>query len=184
MIALLHYLQRKLRPELSERSTASRYLLMSDVVGVLYSFPLVVLGLSWLGFVTNWRQFRVHGAWFFVILAAVILFSRLRFFMMHTVRSGHMVGSDGDFVGVILWASLLVFGPAVIWMFMIWIAVEWFITWRRAINRDMRWSSVRSASLNAASTLIPSLISLSIYQNLGGQFQFPAWMVRAFYRRW
>ena len=169
MISLLNYLQQKLRPELNGRTAPLRYLLMSEVVGLLYSLPLVIIGLVWLVSETNWNALIQNWLWGIVILLAIIVFSRLRFYMMHALRSGHMIGSDGDFVGVILWASILVFGYTIIWLFVFWNLVELVLACRRSINRDMRWDSIRSASLNIASLLIPALLALDIYQNLGGQ---------------
>jgi serine phosphatase RsbU (regulator of sigma subunit) len=168
MIGLLHFLQRKLRPELDSRTSAMRYLLMSDVIGTLYSLPLILLGLGWLIYKTDWYELASHWMWLLVILAAVVIFSRLRFYMMRELRSGNSVGTDGDFVGVILWTSLLVFGPGIIWLFLIWVLVEFCMAWRRAINVDMRWDAVRSALLNAASLLIPVLLALIVYDNLDG----------------
>jgi len=170
MIALLHLLQKKLRPELDNRPAPTRYLLMSDVVGILYSLPLLAFGVIWLVQSTDWRVFSSNPVWMLVILMAVLIFSRLRFFIMHTLRDGHMIGSDGDFVGMVLWTSLLIFGHAVIWLFLFWSLVDLVLTYRRAFNADMRWNSLRSASLNVSSLLIPAMFSLHIYQNLGGSF--------------
>ncbi len=177
MIALLHFLQRKLRPELDSRSNAMRYLLMSDVIGALYALPLILLGLGWLVFRTDWAGLASHWPWLLVILAAIVVFSRLRFYMMRELRSGNSVGTDGDFVGVILWASLLIFGPGVIWLFLLWIVVELGLAWRRAINADMRWDAFRSAMLNAASLLVPSLLALMVYADLGGTLPMPDLML-------
>ncbi len=167
MIAFLNTLQRRLRPDLNDRPIAIRYLMMSDVVGVLYSIPLLVFGFLWLLSQTEWGFFLRQWPALLVILLLIIVFSRLRFFMMQELRSGHLVGSDGDFVGVILWASLLRFGPNVIWLFLLWILVELVLGWSRAINCDMRWDGARSACLNAAALLVPSLIALDLYRNLG-----------------
>jgi serine phosphatase RsbU (regulator of sigma subunit) len=169
MISLLNFLQRKLRPDLNGRSVPTRYLLMSDVVGVLYSLPLLLLGLLWLSINTEWSLF-LRWEWIIIVMLSIIVFSRLRFFMIFALHSGHMVGSDGDFVAVILWASMLVFGYGIIWLFLLWILVELFLACRKSINSDMRWNSIRSASLNGASVLIPALISLSVYENSGGAF--------------
>ncbi len=147
-----------------------RYLRMSDVVGVFYGLPLLILGLIWLIYRTDWTRFALHWPLMLVTFVLIIVFSRLRFFMMQELRSGHLVGSDGDFVGVILWASLLIFGPSIIWLFLLWMVVDQGLIWERAINQDMKWDSVRSIILNAASMLVPSLISLNVYQNLNGQF--------------
>lgn len=144
--------------------------MMSDVVGILYSLPLMILGLLWLAAMTDWNILLKNWVWLVVILLAVIIFSRLRFYMMHALRDGHMVGSDGDFVVVILWASMLVFGPSIIWIFFFWTIVDLALSLQRALNRDMRWGSFRSVCLNAASLLIPALLSLSIYESLGGVY--------------
>lgn len=170
MIGLLRFLQRKLRPELNGRPSPVRYLLMSDVVGILYSAPLVIFGLFWLAAVSEWEVLTRNWVWLTAILLAVLVFSRLRFYMLHALRNGHMIGSDGDFVVVILWAGMLVFGPTIIWLFLFWVLVDLALSLRRAINREMRWNSLRSASLNAASLLIPALFSLLIYENLGGSY--------------
>lgn len=168
MISLLNMLQHWLRPELDDRPSAIRYMMMSPVVGILYSLPLVVFGLFWLAFRTHWQTLWSDLPALILILLGTIIFSRLRFFMLHTLKTGHMVSSDGDFVGVILWASLLIFGPSVLWVFMLWILVELFLEFNRSTTRDSRWEFGRSACLNAAALLIPSLISLEIYQNIGG----------------
>jgi serine phosphatase RsbU (regulator of sigma subunit) len=169
MISLLHFLQRRLRPELNARPTAIRYMMMSPVVGILYSFPLVLFGLFWLAFRTNWNELMLHIPALILILIGTIIFSRLRFSMLHTLKNGHMVSSDGDFVGLILWASLLIYGPSILWIFLLWIIAESILEFTRSINRDTRWDLGRSACLNSAALLIPSLISLEIYQNLNGK---------------
>ena len=147
-----------------------RYLMMSDVVGILYSLPLVIFGLLWLVAVSDWSLLVDNWAWMVAIMLAIVVFSRLRFYMMHALRDGSMIGSDGDFGVVILWAAMLIFGPTVIWLFLLWVLVELGLSLRRAMNRGMRWNSLRSACLNAASLLVPSLLSLLIYENLGGTY--------------
>lgn len=168
MIALLRFLQRKIRPELDGRPSPTRYLLMSDVVGILYSLPLVIFGVFWLITVSKLQVLIENWVWLAAIFLAIVVFSRLRFYMMHALRNGHMIGSYGDFVVVILWAGMLIFGPTIIWLFLVWVFVDMGLSLRHAINREMRWNSLRSASLNAASLLIPALFSLRLYEKLGG----------------
>ncbi len=173
MIALLHFLQRKLRPELNDQPAPTRYLMMNDVVGILYSLPLVILGLFWLILSSDWAVFTSNSLWMGLIIIAIIIFSRLRFYIMHALRNGQMIATDGDFVTVILWTGLLIFGPSIIWIFVIWTLVELCLALRRSFNRDLRWNTARTASLNLASLLIPSLFALIIYQNLGGKIPIP-----------
>lgn len=167
MISLLNFIQRKLRPDLTNRSTPMRYLLMSDVLGVFYSVPLLLIGVFWLFINTDWALF-LRWEWIIIVLLAILLFSRLRFFMIFGLHSGHKIGSGGDFVAVILWASMLIFGYGIIWLSLFWIFIELMFACRKSINSDTRWNSLRSATLNGAALLIPALISLSIYENSGG----------------
>jgi len=169
MIALLNLLQKNLRPDLDGSPAPMRYLMMSNVVGVLYSIPLIPLGLIWLIYNTHWEAFIVNWLGLTAFMIALILFSKLRFYMTHPLQSGHMVGSDADFAGMILWAGILIFGHTVIWFNLLWIVLELCLEWRRSKNRNMRWDLVRSAALNASSLLIASLLSLNIYRTLNGQ---------------
>lgn len=146
-----------------------RYLMMSNVVGTLYSIPLNIVGIIWLVFQTDWMQFTLKWHWLLIFMIAIVVFSRLRFYMVHALRSGHMVGIDGDFVIMILWAGILSFGYVVIWLYLLLILIELCFTWRRSITRDMRWDSIRSASLNVSSLLIASLLSIMVYSNSGGE---------------
>lgn len=168
MIDFIDHLQRRIRPELHERPSRLRYLIMSDVIGVLYSLPLALIGLAWLIHQTDWSLLLTNYLWMPGIFIAIVIISRLRFYIMQSLHSGHLIASDGDFVGVILWASLLVFGPSIIWLFLIWYVVEFLLSWKRSVNKDMRWNSLRAGCLNAATLLIPALVGLEIYQGAGG----------------
>jgi serine phosphatase RsbU (regulator of sigma subunit) len=170
MIALLNLLQRVLRPDLDSRSVAVRYLRMSDVVGVLYGFPLVFVGLYWLVTVTDIQTFTDNWVWMAIIFAAVVIFSRQRFYIMRELRDGLVLRSDGDFVGVVLWAAILIFGPTVIWLFILWTVIDSFFAFRKTINANMRWDAARSVVLNGASLVISTLASSTVYIRLGGVY--------------
>ncbi len=169
MIALLNFLQRKLWPELNHRPTPSRYLLMSSMVSTLYSIPLIVLGLIWLSYNTQWEQFTTNWPGLIAAMIALVIFSKLRFYMTYALPSRHRVGSDADFAGMILWAGILIFGHSVIWLYLLWVIFEFCISWRRCNNQSSRWEALRSISLNLSSLLIASLVSLTLYLNLNGQ---------------
>ncbi|MDY6866975.1 MAG: hypothetical protein SVT56_03590, partial [Chloroflexota bacterium] len=169
MIALLNFLQRKLWPELNHRPTPMRYLMMSSIVSTLYSVPLILLGLFWLIFNTQWEQFVLNWPDLIAVMIALILFSKLRFYMTHALPSRHRVGSDADFAGMILWAGILIFGHVVIWLYLLWIIFEFCLAWHRSNNQTTRWEALRSISLNLSSLLIASLVSLTLYHNLNGQ---------------
>jgi len=169
MIALLKFLQRKLWPELNNKPTPTRYLMMSSIVSTLYSVPLILLGLLWLIYNTQWEQFTLNWYGMTAVMIALIIFSNLRFYMTHALPSRHRVGSDADFAGMILWAGILIFGQVVIWLYLLWIVFEFCLVWSRSNNQTMRWEALRSTSLNLSSLLISSLVSLTLYRNLNGQ---------------
>lgn len=115
-----------------------------------------------------------------MVLIALIIFSRLRFFMTHSLQSGHMVGSDADFAGMILWAGVFLFGHPVIWLNIFWIIFELCLTWQRSNNQNTRWDAIRSAMLNLSSLLIASLLSLNLYQSMNGQIPMAGLTSQAF----
>ena len=170
MIALLNLLQRIIRPDLDDRSVTVRYLRMSDVVGVIYGFPLAIIGLFWLVFVTDIRTFVDNWVWMVVIFAAVVIFSKQRFYIMRELRAGLVLRSDGDFVGVVLWTAILIFGPAVIWLFILWTVIDFCLAFRKTINANMRWDVIRSIVLNVVSLIISTLVSSTVYLRLGGTY--------------
>jgi serine phosphatase RsbU (regulator of sigma subunit) len=178
MIGLLQLIQRKLRPELNDRPAPTRYLRMSDVVGILYGLPLVIFGIFWLISVSDWGLLIQNWVWSLGIFLAILVFSRLRFYMMHALQDGHMIATAGDFVVLILWAGMLVFGPTIIWLFLLWILIDLGSNLRRAINREAYWNNLRAATLNAASLLIPALLSLMVYENLGGTYPIEGLTIR------
>jgi len=143
---------------------------MSDVVGVIYGFPLAVIGSFWLVFATDIRVFSEDRVWMLIVFAAVVVFSKQRFYIMRELRAGLVLRSGGDFVGVVLWTAILIFGPAVIWLFILWAANEFCLAFRRTINANMRWDTVRSIVLNAASLTISTLVSSTVYLRLGGTY--------------
>ena len=170
MIALLNFLQRIIRPDLNKRTAPIRYLRMSDVVGVLYGVPLVIFGLIWLVFITEAQILLENWLWMLIIFAAIVIFSKQRFYIMRELRTGWVLNSDGDFVGVVLWTAILLFGPSVIWLFVLWAVVEFFLAFRKTINSDMRWDAIRSMVLNIASLIVSTLVSSTVFLKLGGSY--------------
>ena len=140
------------------------------MVGVLYGLPLIILGIVGLVSVTEFSMFMDNWLWMLVILAAIIIFSQQRFYIMREFRAGWVLKSDGDFLGVVLWTAILIFGPSVIWLFVLWNVVEFWIAFRKAINSDMCWDAIRSIVLNAASLIGSTLVSSTVYLKLGGQY--------------
>lgn len=168
MIALLDTLLSKLWPKLDERPAPSRYLILSNLVGLLYSLPLVALGLGWLVIKSEWPLFISQWPLVLLTLAVIFIFNRMRYYIMHSLYSGHVIGSYGDFTWVILWASVLVLGHTVIWLFLFRMVLELILTYRRAANQGARLESLRTASLSAAGLLIPTMLALEVYQGLNG----------------
>lgn len=173
MIVLLNFIQRLIRPDLNDRSTSVRYLRMSDVVGVLYGIPLAILGLFWLAAVTEIQVLVEDWAWVLIIIATIGLFSRQRYYIMRELRPGWWLNTAGDFVGVVLWTSILIFGPSVTWFFVIWNVIESCVGLRKSLNLDMRWDSLRSLVLNITSLTIATFISSTVYLKFGGAFPMP-----------
>ncbi len=173
MIARLDTLVSKLWPKLDERPAPTRYLLLSNLVGLIYSLPLVLFGLGWLVINSDWPLFISQWPLFALILAVIFIFGRMRYYIMHSLHNGHVIGSYGDFTWVILWASLLVVGHAVIWLFLFRMLLELILSFRRAVNKDARLESFRTAGLSSAGLLIPTMLALEVFQRLNGVIPLP-----------
>ena len=109
-----------------------------------------MLGLGWLVNNSDWTLFISQWTMVLLILAVIFIFNRMRYYIRHSLHGGHVIGAYGDFTWVILWASVLVLGHTIIWLFLFRMVLELILSYRRAVNQGARLESLRTASLSAA----------------------------------
>ena len=154
-------------------SPQNRYVGMGDVLFVLISLPLAILGLGWLAFVTDLSIIRENGLMFLILAALIYIFSRLNYYFLVQIRSDRTGSSDGSLAGAIEWSGIFLFGPSILWLSVINQAIIFLTNWRGNISNSSRWSYLRNFSMNLSVTTIASLAALSIYQRWGGVYPIP-----------
>src|SRR5512135_2198854 len=120
MSDLIYSFTSKIRPDLERLSGQQRMSATADVLTLIYTLPLAIIGLVWLLLVSDWSSIIVY--WRLYLMMGVILytFNRLRFFFITEIRSGGYANSDGAMDGIAVWASILILGPTAIWIKVIW----------------------------------------------------------------
>ena len=161
---------RRFWPELADLPAPRRVIGLGDVISVAYAAPLALGGLIALVRVSDldlWRN-NLFGVW---LLAALLsLFNRLRYFVIARIRADRYGSADGSLDGVILWSALFIFGPSMLWLSVAWVVFDQVTAWATADTTAGRWRVLRALSLDLATQTVPPLLSLSLYQSLGGRF--------------
>jgi serine phosphatase RsbU (regulator of sigma subunit) len=165
---IIDRLAKKLRPDLESLSGQQRMSGTADVLTLLYTLPLVVIGLVWLVRVSNWESIRQHWLIYLLMAGILYIFNRLRFFFITEIREGGYANSDGAMDGIAVWAALLLLGPTALWLKVIWN----FFIFCTAINRERNtqsyWSRSRMFSADVSSDLLATLFALVAYKWAGG----------------
>jgi serine phosphatase RsbU (regulator of sigma subunit) len=165
---ILYKLAKKLRPDLESLSGQQRISGTADVLTLLYTFPLLIVGLIWLVRVSSWDSLRQY--WSLYLLMGVILyvFNRLRFFFITEIRTGGYANSDGAMDGIAVWAAVLLLGPTAIWLKVIWHFIIYLGSILRERNVQEYWSRGRMFTADIATDILPMLVALVAYQWAGG----------------
>jgi hypothetical protein len=156
-----------------------------DVIGVLYSAPLVLVGLAWLTTVTDLALIRAGWPMLALLFVLQVLAERLDFYLFVEVTPGAHSLWQSSLGPVIVWSGALIFGPSALWLFVIWWLIWFARTWRRSSSTASRWHSIRNLSFNLACVTFASLVALALYEYLsessalGGAFPLPGLALEA-----
>jgi len=164
----IYKLAKKLRPELEGMSGQQRMSSTADVLTLLYSFPLAILGLVWLVRVSDWDSVRSNWQLYLLMAGILYIFNRLRFFFITEIRSGGYANSDGAMDGIAVWAAILLLGPTALWLKIIWNLVIVIKSIQRERTAQVYWSRARMFSADVASDSLTTLVALMVYQWAGG----------------
>jgi len=157
-------------PELKSMDAQRRLISMGDILSVLYSFPLVVIGLIWLISITDTGLVReVWGLWLLIFIL-MVLFNQVNYFIIIEIKDNRYGSSSGSLASMIHWSALLLFGPTAIWLMVIWSFSYFIWTWRKFRSKSIHWNQLRNLSLDLSINSFATLITLLIYESLGGLF--------------
>jgi serine phosphatase RsbU (regulator of sigma subunit) len=168
MNELINRLAKKLRPDLESMSGQQRMSGTADVLTLLYTLPLLAIGFAWLSRESRWDSIPQNWLIFILLCGIFYGFNRLRFFFITEIRTGGYANSDGAMDGIAVWAAILLLGPTVLWVKVIWNLISLLRSIRRERTAQAYWSRWRIFCADVATDLIPTLVALAVYRWVGG----------------
>ncbi len=163
----------KLRPDLEQLSGQQRMSAAADVLTLLYTAPLMVIGLVWLVIVSRWDSFRWEWQLYLLMAIIIYIFNRLRFFFITEIRSGGYANSDGALDGIAVWAAILLLGPTALWLKVVWNVILLLSSLGRERSIQAYWSRARMFTADISAEVLATLLALTVYRLLGGLIPIP-----------
>jgi hypothetical protein len=173
---------RWLYPDLANMPPVQQQLGKANVLGVLYSLPLAIIGLVWLASITDVQVFAKH--WLEVLLIFIIgtIFSRIPYFISVEVVENFPFQFSGTLRDMLIWSSVLIFGPSMIWLHIAWVTIESVNDlWRPLIgtpreDRYRRWDRLRNTFFSYAQQSLILPIMFNLYRQWGGTVPLPGFV--------
>ena len=165
---IFYKLAKKLRPDLESLSGQQRMSATADVLTLLYTLPMMVIGLVWLIRLTSWESIREQWSLYLVLGVILYIFNRLRFFFITEIRTGGYANSDGAMDGIAVWAAVLLLGPTALWLKVMWNTVILYASLRRQKTTQGWWSRGRMYAADVSSDVLATLVALTVYRWMGG----------------
>lgn len=157
-------------PALGRQSTLERVVGAGNVFAVLYSTPLVMVGTVWLvaqtDFEVVWREWALIGA----MMVVIYLLLRWNFFFTTEIKRGIFADLDGTLNDIVELSAVLLMGPTLLWMNVFWIGFSLLQNVRQFKNPNLRWVHLRDTVMGFASNITIALVSLWVYEVLGGDY--------------
>jgi serine phosphatase RsbU (regulator of sigma subunit) len=164
----IYALAKKLRPDLESYSGQQRMSATADVMTLLYTAPMALIGLVWLINVSDWESIRTQWMIYLVMGVILYIFNRLRFFFITEIRTGGYANSDGAMDGIAVWAAILILGPTALWLKVIWDILIFSSSINKERTTQSYWNRGRMFCADLSSDLLATLIALVFYQWAGG----------------
>jgi serine phosphatase RsbU (regulator of sigma subunit) len=165
---IIYKLAKKFRPDLESMSGQQRMSGIADVLTLLYTLPLLVIGIVWLVRESSWESIRQNWLTYLLMGGILYMFYRLRFFFITEIRTGGYANSDGAMDGIAVWSAILLLGPTALWLKVI----GDFITLSSAVLRERTsqqyWSRGRMFTADVTTDVLPTLVALVVYRWAGG----------------
>jgi len=160
-------------PGLESMSDQRRLVGTGDVLTFLYTIPLVIIGLIWLIVATDLAIIEQNFLFLVFNFGLLFLFRRLSFFTIIEIRSDRYGSLEDSFASMIQWSAVFLLGPSALWVGVFYNMIDFLINWRTASNPAQRWYLLRTISVTIAISTFAFLISIAIYEFIGGSFPLP-----------
>jgi len=169
---ILLKLARRFWPELKDHSVERQFIGIGEVASTLYAIPLTIIGLGWLITVTDFNRILEQSIPFLLFAVLIVLFNQFGFFLIIELRSNRYGSAEGALTGIPLWSGVLILGPTVFWLPVLWILIQFIINWSRTNSKSARWGQTRNLAMNLMSASLAPLMAFSVYRAIGGFYPF------------
>jgi hypothetical protein len=139
-----------------------------DVLTFLYTIPLVIIGLIWLIVATDLAIIEQNFLFLVFNFGLLFLFRRLSFFTIIEIRSDRYGSLEDSFASMIQWSAVFLLGPSALWVGVFYNMIDFLNNWRTTSNPAQRWYLLRTISVTIAISTFAFLISIAIYEFIGG----------------
>ena len=150
-----------------------------SLFGALYSVPLVLAGLGWLGAVADAGLLRAEWPILLLLALFLFLFKRLSFFFFIESPGDEQTRFNSTFEPIVTWSAVLSFGPTVLWIAVLADLAAYGRRIRRAQSSIGRLDYIRDLLHNSASITLVSLLALVLYGRWGGVVPIPGFTLDA-----
>ena len=141
-----------------------------ELVGVIVSIPLVIVGLILLINLTDWSLLRAEWSAFLLFLIIAILLGRLSFFQISGDFAGGFDYNTSNLADIVTTSAAFIFGPTAVWLVILQNLAYYFGIRPNLLTPAERRNWVRNMLFNLWASPIAVLIGLIVYEGLGGQF--------------
>jgi len=173
VLNFLYPLAKKLWPDLEHMSEQRRLMGVGDVLSFFSAAPLAIVGLIWLGAVTEVNLLLHQMGWLALFLGLIVLFNWMSYFFIIEIRNDRYGSADGSLASMIQWSAVFIFGPSALWLSVLVSFASFIRNWRKAASTAARWSQLRTLAMEQAGNTVAFLGALSVYRRLGGIIPVP-----------
>ena len=170
MKSLLSTVAQRIWPDFESLAEPDRLSLLRELFGTLYGLPFVALAVVWLIAATDLNMLREQWPVLLLILGLSVLAGRLSFFQITVGQDGNYDYNGSSLEIVIVMSAMLLFGPTAVWVPLWGRLIDYVIDRPRSPSRYQQWNRIRNLVFNLGASIVGLLLTLLIYQGLGGQF--------------
>ncbi|MFN2195765.1 MAG: SpoIIE family protein phosphatase [Anaerolineales bacterium] len=163
-------LTRKLWPDIDSMPDEIQTSGVANVISVIYSTPILLVGLVWLIFETRLDILAQNWLFFALLGACIYALDKFSFFVTIETGNGRYLSSEGSLDTVITWSAIFLFGPTALWLVLLFALINFFTFWKSSRTTGDRWNTLRNLTLGGAVSTFGILIALQVYVMLGGTY--------------
>ncbi len=173
MPGFIYSLVKRLWPELEHMSEQRRLMGVGDVLSFFTTAPLALVGLFWLGAVSDLNWMMRQAGWLAFFLGLILTFNWMSYFFIIEIREDRYGSADGSLASMVQWSAVLILGPSALWLSVVFSFINFVQNWRKFTSAAARWSQLRTLAMEQAANTVAYLGALEVYQNLGGVIPLP-----------